>query len=118
MQDGDHAEHPVVHNKVKEPIVSENKAPTKDELSFGRSPSMSPLLGRTARGNARAKSQRKHLHRPILSDVVNGAYNRAREQADMRQHQTPQAPRNVSVLPDDMMMPMHPAFDARLTFYA
>ena len=56
VQDGDHAEHPVVPNKVKEPIVSNKKAPAKDELSFGRSPSMSPLLGRTARGNARAKS--------------------------------------------------------------
>ena len=39
---------------------------------------------------------------------------------DKRQNQTPQAPRNVSVLLDGMMpqMPlMHPAFGAGLTFY-
>ena len=48
IQGGDFAEYPVVHNKGKEPIISDNEAPTDDELSSGRSPSTSPPLGRTA----------------------------------------------------------------------
>ena len=54
VQSDDRAEHPVVCNKGKEPIISYNEAPTDDELSFGRSPSTSPSPGRTARGSTRA----------------------------------------------------------------
>ena len=56
VRDGDHAEHPVVCNKGKEPVVSDNEVLTDDELSFKRSPSMSPPPGRNARGSTRAKS--------------------------------------------------------------
>ena len=34
VQDGDYAEHPVVCNKGKEPIVSDNEAPTDNEFVF------------------------------------------------------------------------------------
>ena len=56
---------------------------------------MSPPLGRNARGSTRAKSRRKHSHRPALSDIVGGASRRVREQADRRQNQPFQAPRNI-----------------------
>ena len=91
-----------------------------DEFSSRRSPSMSPLLRRNARGSTRAKSRRKHSHRPALSDVVSGASYRARERADKRQNQMLQAPRNASVLPNEtvlLMSPMHPLFGVGSTFY-
>ena len=119
MRDGDCAEHPIVHNKGKEPIIfGDGDAPADDELSSGRSPSTSPPPGRNARGSTRAKSLRKHSHRPTLSDAISGASRRARKQLDKRQNQLLQAPRNSSVLPDGMMPPMHPAFGVGLTFYA
>ena len=44
VQDGDHFEHPIARNKGKEPIISDDvDALVDDELSLGRSPSMSPL---------------------------------------------------------------------------
>ena len=92
VQDGNHAEHPVVCNKGKEPIVSNNEAPTDDELSSGRLPYTSPSPGRIARGNARAKSRRKHSHRSTLNDAVSGTSRRGREQVDRRQHETPKVP--------------------------
>ena len=68
VRDGDRAEHPMVHNKGKEKIISDDAdAPVDDELSSGRSPSMSPSLSRNARGNTRDKSRRKHSHLPSLS---------------------------------------------------
>ena len=67
VRDGDHAEHPIACNKEKEPITSgDSDALIDDELSFGRSPSTSPPLGRNARGSTRAKSRRKHSHCPVL----------------------------------------------------
>ena len=89
VQDGNRAKHPVVRNKGKEPIVSDNEAPTDDELSSGMSPSTSHPPGRTARGSARAKSPRKHSYHPTLSDAVRGAFHRDREQENRRQHEMP-----------------------------
>ena len=48
VQGGDCVEYPVVHNKGKEPIISNNEAPADDELSSWRYPSTSPPPGRTA----------------------------------------------------------------------
>ena len=84
VRDGNCAKHPIVRNKGQEPIVSDNEAPTDDELSSGISPSTSPPPGRTARGSAKAKSPRKHSYRPTLSDAVSGASRRDREQANRR----------------------------------
>ena len=48
-REGDRAEPPIVHNKGKEPVIYGNgDAPTDDELSSERSPSMGPPLGRNA----------------------------------------------------------------------
>ena len=45
MRDGDRVEHPVARNKGKKPMISDDgDSPAYDELSFGRSPSMSPPL--------------------------------------------------------------------------
>ena len=74
IRDSDHAQHRIAHNKGKEPITfGDGDAITKDELSSGRSPSTSPLLGRNDRGIIRAKSRKKHSHRLALSDAVSGA---------------------------------------------
>ena len=87
VRDGDRTEHPIAHNKEKEPIISsDSDAPVDDELFSGRSLSMSPPLGRNARGSTRAKSRRKHSHHPALSDAVNGASRRARKQAYKREN--------------------------------
>ena len=57
VRDGDRAEHPIVRNKGKKPIIFGNSdVPENDELSSRRSLSTSPSLGRNARGNTRAKS--------------------------------------------------------------
>ena len=112
----------VVRNKGKEPIISDDDdAPADDELSSRRSPSTNPPLGRNAQGSTRVKSRRKHSHRPTLSDAISGASNRAREKANKRQNQPLQAPRNASMLPDNMMPPMPPmhlTFGVGPTFYA
>ena len=64
VRDGDCVEHPISLNKGKELIISnDGDAPTDDELSSGRSPSMSPPPRRNARGSTRAKSRRKHSPR-------------------------------------------------------
>ena len=87
VQDGDRAEHPIARNKGKEPVIPYNvNAPANDELSLGRSPSMSPPLGRNAQGSTRAKSRRKHSHRPAFSDVVSGASGRARREVHRKQN--------------------------------
>ena len=49
VRDGDCVEHPIVHNKGKDPIIfGDGDAPSDDELSFGRFSSTSPLPGRNA----------------------------------------------------------------------
>ena len=49
VQDDDCAEHLMVHNKGKEPIISNNSdTSANDELSSRRSPSTSLLLSRNA----------------------------------------------------------------------
>ena len=59
VQDGDRAKHPIARNKGKEPIIPDDvDAPIDDELSSGRSPSMSSPSGRNAQGSTRAKSRR------------------------------------------------------------
>ena len=80
MREGDCAETSIVRNKGKEYVISDDgDVPADDELSSGRSSSMSPSPRRNARGITRAKSQRKHLHRPALSDAISGASHRAKE---------------------------------------
>ena len=81
---------------------------------------MSPPPRRNARGSTRAKSRRKHSHRPTLSNAVSSASHQGMEQADIRQNQQLQGPRNVSVILNDMMSsmpPMHPAFGVGSIFY-
>ena len=92
VRNGDRAKHPVVCNKGKKHVVSDNESPADDELSSRRSPSMSPPLRRNARGNKRAKSRRKHSHYLSLSDSVSGASRRAREPTDRRQNQPSSSP--------------------------
>ena len=57
VREGDLVEPPIVHNKGKEPVISDNgDAPATDELSFGSSSSTSPPPGKNARGSTRDKS--------------------------------------------------------------
>ena len=71
---GDRAEPLIVRKKEKELFISDDgDTPIDDELSSERSLSTSLLLGRNTRGSTIAKSRRKHLHHPALSDVVSGA---------------------------------------------
>ena len=80
MREGDCVETSIVRNKGKESVISgDSDGLADDELSSGRSSSMSPPPRRNARGITRAKSQRKHLHRPALSDAISGASRRAKE---------------------------------------
>ena len=117
VRDGYRAEHLIARNKGKRPIISnDGDAPADDKLCSGRSLSMSPPPGRNAQGSTRAKSQKKHSHRPTLNDTISGA-SHAKEQVHRRQNKQLQAPRNASVLPDGTMPPMHPTFDAGPTFY-
>ena len=49
VQDGDRVEHPITRNKGKEPLIPDDvDALVDDELSSGRSPSMSPSPRRNA----------------------------------------------------------------------
>ena len=79
VRDGDRDEYPIARNKGKESIVSKNDSLEDDELSSMRSLSTSPLPGRNAQSSTRAKSRRKHSHRPALNDAVSGASRQARE---------------------------------------
>ena len=114
VQDGDHAEQPIALNKGKEPIIPDDVgAPTDDEFSSDRSPSMSPLPGRNSQGNTRAKSRRKHSHRPAFSDAVSGASGRPRREANKKQNQLEQPIGNALMLPAGTIPPvplLHLAF--------
>ena len=65
VQGGDCAQHLVVLNKGKEPTFFNNEASADNELSSGRSPSMSPLPGRNAWGSMRAKSRKEAFASPF-----------------------------------------------------
>ena len=121
VQDGDHAEQPSALNKGKEPIIPDDvDAPTDDELSSSRSPSMSPPPGRNALGNTRAKSRRKYSHRPAFSDAVSGASGRARREANKKQNQLEQPIGNALMLPAGTISPLpllHLAFGTGPKFY-
>ena len=81
---------------------------------------MSPPPGRYAQGSTRAKSPRKHSHRPTFSDAVSGAFGKAKREANKKQNQSEQPPRNTSMLPIGTIPPvplLHLAFGTGLTFY-
>ena len=131
--------HPIAHNRGKKPIIYDDvDTPANDELSLGKSPSLSLSPVKNTWESTKAKSCKRPSHHLAFSDAVSGISHRARREACKRQNQPVQALGNVSVLPEGtvppilltgmmppilpvgMMPPMpfvHPVFGTGPTFY-
>ena len=129
-QDSGRAVHSIAHNRGKGPIIPDDvDTPADDEFSSGNSPSLSHSSVKNSRESTKAKSRKRPSHLPALSDVISGAFHRARKEVGKRQNQSVQVPRNASVLLEGTMPPalsasmipsmlfVHPAFGTRPTFY-
>ena len=91
----------IARNRGKEPIVPDDVNTLVDgEFSSGSSPSLSLSLTKDAQKSTKAKPHKRPLHHPTFSDVVSSASGRARREADRRQNQPVQAPRNMLVFPE------------------
>ena len=112
-QDNDHGVQPIACNKGKGHVVPNDvDTPTDDELSSGSSPSLNLSLAKSTWERTRTKSRKRPSPHSAFSDVVSGAFCRARKEATRKQYPPGQALENPSVLPSSKMPPVQPAHHA------
>ena len=108
MQDSGQAKHPIVRDKGKKPIVpNDADIPVDDELSSSSRPNPS-----SAKSN-RAKSCKRHLHRPAFRNTDNGLLRQAKRETGREQSQPNTTPGNAYALTTSVVSVMpsiYPAF--------
>ena len=114
MRESGRAAQPIACDYGKEPIAPDDvDTPTDDELSSGRSPSLSLSPTKNAWESTKTTSRKRLLPHLASIDAVSGASRRARREVGRRQNRPDQALGNPPVLPSSTlppMPPMHPTF--------
>ena len=102
MQDNVQAQHLVVRNKGKKPIVLDDvDIQIDDELSSDSSPDPSSIK------SSKDRSRQRHSHHSAFSNSNNGTFRRAMGRG---QNQSKEAPGNVFTLPTGAIPPIQPVY--------